>query len=169
MTLGFAPISAGPVGSVPAPFSAAGAAQTNVDLTGVSATGTLGDATVNITAGVVLTGLSAQGMIGLVTAGPSTVVGTVALAGVQATGEIGTPLIRAKANVDLVGVEARGVMGIQEHPYTPAVLPTVVLVGVYGTMGPIATPTVQSWEFDAAAANTDLWRPVPAVTGTAQP
>lgn len=169
MTLGFAPLSVGPSGSTPAPASTSGAPQVSANAPTLFATGRLGTAVASLRVGALATGVAAQGRIGQATGGPSTVVGTGTILGVSASASIGTPQISGRATAYLTSLTASGRVGIQASPYTPPATPDVILTGVTGTMGVLAQPTVQAWEFDVAAANADLWVPVPTVTGTAQP
>lgn len=112
-------------------------------------------------------GLSATGELGGVVGGPAGAVVEVTLSGVSSTGDIGLPLVRAGATAMLTGFTLQGQLGSQASPVTEAVAPTVELAGLEMTLGALANPQVQAWEFGVVAAN-DRWVPVPPVSGTPQ-
>ena len=83
-------------------------ADANVDVTGVEATGAIGEVTATGSAVVEPTGLAATGAVGQVTVQINI---TVDVTGVAATGEVGDVAVSGSANVLPVGVEGDGVVG----------------------------------------------------------
>ena len=83
-------------------------ADANVDVTGVEATGAIGEVTATGSAVVEPTGLAATGELGQVTVQINI---TVDVTGVAATGAVGDVTVSGNANVLPVGVEGDGVVG----------------------------------------------------------
>lgn len=89
-------------------FKVAGGTDTTVNLTGVAATGQVGDFTINADNTTALTGVAATGHVGDFTLaiGPG-----VPLTGVSATAQVGTFGIRADNKFTIVGVSAEAAAG----------------------------------------------------------
>lgn len=167
MTLGYAPLSDSGLSGSPV-FVASSPPAIEVTLEGFSVTLEYGTGfSVGGGMNTEVTGVAAGGEVGLVVGGPAGVTVGATVSGVGGTGDIGLPLVRAKATVVLEGFAMQGQQGTQTSPTTEAVAPTVELSGLEMTMGTLADPLVQAWEFGVDAAN-DNWVPVPPVSGTPQ-
>jgi hypothetical protein len=82
-----------------------------VDVTGVEATGQVGNATVQAKGSVVVNGTNVQGNVFVDPVGVSAEANSVLAAGEQAVIAIGLEIISCKANVSVTGVEATGEVG----------------------------------------------------------
>lgn len=118
----------------------------SVSVTGVSATGAVGDVTVTAISGVSVdaTGVSATGAVGTVSVTAVSNVST-SVTGVSAAGAVGTVTVTAKATVSPTGVSATGAVGTVTIDFSIRV--TAVGVSASGAVG-----TVQV----SADANTTL-------------
>jgi len=102
----------------------------DVNVTGVSATGDVGSVTTNTDQNVSVTGVSATGQVG-------SVVRTVDVTGVSATGQVGSVTTTSSTNVSVTGVSATGQVG----SVTISIGRDVSVTGVKGT-GQVGSVTI---------------------------
>lgn len=104
----------------------------NAPVTGVTATGQLGEETVTTAANVAVTGVSATGQLGNVTVSTATSE-TVVVTGVTATGQLGEETATGAASTSVTGVAATGQLG--EETVTTAANVTATGVSATGQLG----------------------------------
>jgi hypothetical protein len=117
-----------------------GPVSVDVPVTGVAATGAVGQVLVPQDANVPVTGVEATGAVGTVTV-VADVPTNVPVTGVEATGAVGTVTVVADANVPVTGVEATGAVGTVIVLIEGDAVALVTGVSATGATGQVAVST----------------------------